>query len=188
MDNARKFPYVFNFRTLLRVRKDFIIENLRNYGIAQFLTQTSTCTVMVEAESVTWILFSTSAAAQISVLAMREEGEGSDRHVVYDVTVLKEYQISCRLPVGDGQNTTIHMETPMECLEGDHGCRAMAVGRDHRYLVVGTTTSDGKWLLKDSKGSGGCAISGWIPKYDGKMDKWASQSTPSESTCVKESV
>ena len=118
---------------------------------------------------------------------MREEGEGADKHVVHDVTVLKEYQISCRLPVPDGENTTIHMETPMECLEGDYGCRAMAVGNDHRYLVVGTTTSDGKWLLRDSKGSGGCAISEWIPKYDEKMDKWASKSVPPESTCVTDS-
>ena len=133
-------------------------------------------------------LISTPAAAQISVLAMREEGEGADRHVVYDVTVLKEYQISCRPPVGDGENTTIHMETPLECLEGDFGCRSMAVGRDRRYLVVGTITSDGEWLLKDSKGSGGCAISEWIPKYDEKMHKWASKAVPSESTCASENA
>lgn len=117
-------------------------------------------------------------AAHISVLAMREEGEGAEKHVVYDVTVLKEYQISCRQPVHNGAVTTIHMETPMQCLEGNHGCRSMAVGRGHQYLVVGTTTSDGKWLLKDSKGSGGCAISEWILKYEQKMDKWASKSVP----------
>ena len=132
------------------------------------------------------MLFSTPTAADIRVLAMREEGEQADRHVVYDVTVLKEFQISCRLPVEDGENTTIHMQTPSECLEGDYGCRSMTVGS--RYLVVGSTTEDGEWLLKDSKGSGGCAISEWIPKYDEKMEKWASKSVPPKSTCEMETT
>lgn len=118
---------------------------------------------------------------------MGEEGEGAERHVVYDVTVHKEYQISCRPPLDDGETTTIHMETPMECLTGDYGCRAMNIGTNYEYLVVGTTNGDGEWLLKDSKGSGGCAISEWIPKYDDKMHKWVDKAFPSESTCKKDS-
>lgn len=110
-------------------------------------------------------------AARVQVLAFEE----IDNHVVYEVNVSKEYQISCT-PLLKAKTTMVHTQQPMECRDKATGCVFMDIGGD--YMIVGHYGIMGEWLLKDLKGNKGTVVSAWNDKYEKKMDSWVSKGRP----------